>query len=215
MNFNHPTLITVTAPTCSGKTYLLEGLSKLGFKRIVGFTTRGPRPGEAEGKDYYFKTLEEAEQLERDKLLAESALFRGNKYGVTHAEMDGKMGGEFPPIVILEPTGLVSYEKYCQEKGWNIFKVFVSVPEALRIKRLNERTAQDVMNAILEGRDGDVIKIISTHSDRLMSITGDERLWQSLHRWDAIVPGDDFVTAVDFIKQGIQCRNTRNAEINK
>lgn len=210
MKFNKPTLMTITAPTCSGKTYLIEHLENLGFNRIVGFTTRAPRAGEIDGVHYYFITHDEADRLERDGLLAETATFRGNRYGVTHAEMAGKMDGEFPPVIILEPQGLESYEVYCREQGWNIFKIFVSVTEQVRIDRLNQRTSQDLMQAMFDSStvaSDSTAKIIKSHSDRLMSITGEERLWQSKNSWNAIVPGDDLNKAISFIEQGIKWQN--------
>lgn len=215
MIFNKPTLITITAPTCSGKTYLIEHLEKMGLNRIVGFTTRAPRAGEIDGVSYHFISKAEATKLEKDGKLAETAEFRGNTYGVTHAEMEGKIDGEFPPVIILEPQGLKSYEKYCVEKGWDIFKVFVTVPEKTKIARLVERTAEDTKQAFENHlhNDGELTKqlakIISSHSDRLMSITGEERLWQTLNTWDAIVPGDDIEKAIQMISNGIVWRNSK------
>jgi len=212
MKFNKPTLITITAPTCSGKTYLIEKLASLGFSRIVGFTTRAPRTGEVEGKDYYFISMEKAIELGEAGLLAETASFRGNSYGVTHQEMLGKMHGAMSPVVILEPSGLKSYEKYCADRGYGIFKIYVSVTEATKIQRLNQRTTEDLLEA---DNEESIFKIVKTHSDRLLSITGDERLWPTKNTWDAIVPGDNINAALEQIELGIKWRNSRNAEVNK
>jgi len=218
MVFTKPTLVTITAPTCSGKTYLIERLAGMGFNRIVGFTTRDPRPGEQEGVDYYFISMKEAERLEREGLLAETAKFRGNCYGVTHEEMENKVArSNLPPVVILEPSGLKSYEKYCKEKGWDIFKIFVTTTEKTRIDRLNKRTAEDLragLQTFNRFNPEYIEKIISTHSDRLLSITGDERLWMSIDIWDAIVPGDDIQKALSLIEQGIKWRNSLNVPVN-
>ena len=214
MKFNKPTLVTLTAPTCSGKTYLIEHLERLGMNRIVGFTTRAPRAGEVHGRDYYFISKEEAARLEADGLLAETAEFRGNRYGVTHEEMEAKVArSDMPPVVILEPQGLESYIKYCRDKGWDIFKVFVSVQEQVRIDRLNERTSSDLKALecqTLVELHASMDKVVKSHSDRLLSITGDERHWQTRQRWEAIVPGDDITKAINYIEQGIKCRNSRN-----
>ena len=218
MQFTKPTLVTITAPTCSGKTYLIEHLAKLGFNRIVGFTTRAPRPGEVAGYDYYFVSRAEAEEWEREGLLAETAEFRGNRYGVTHAEMEGKLHGKFPPVVILEPSGLKSYEKYCIDHGYDIFKIYVTTQESLKIKRLNDRTVEDLENVAKnvkynpDGRSEAIAKIIKTHTDRLLSITGEERTWQAMQVWDAVVPGDDVTKAINYIEQGIKWRNQKIAE---
>lgn len=206
MIFNKPTLITITAPTCSGKTYLIDHLEKMGMNRIVGFTTRAKRAGEIDGVSYHFISKAEAAQLEKDGKLAESAEFRGNRYGVTHQEMEGKIDGEFPPVIILEPQGLKSYEKYCVEKGWDIFKVFVAVQDSVKLDRLNRRTTED----LLAVDDEDSIRsIVNSHSSRLLSITGDERLWQAQNTWDAIVPGDNLDKAIQIIADGIAWRNRK------
>jgi len=218
MIFNHPTLITITAPTCSGKTYLIEHLEKLGLNRIVGFTTREPRAGEVHGVDYYFISREEADRLEHEGLLAETAEFRGNRYGVTHDEMENKVNrSNMPPVIILEPQGLESYIKYCRDKNWDIFKVFVTVPEKTKINRLNERTTQDLQALdcqTLAELHASIAKIVKTHSDRLMSITGDERLWQSKQVWEAVVPGDDVNKAINMIQEGIKWQNSRKSPPN-
>ena len=205
MKFNKPTLITITAPTCSGKTFLIERLQSLGFNRIVGFTTRKQRASEVDGVDYYFITVEDAHRLDKEGKLAETASFRGNMYGVTHAEMAGKMDGEMAPVIILEPQGLKSYEKICVEQGWDIFKIYVTVPEATKLDRLNRRTAADLLDA---DNEDEILSIVKTHTSRVTSITGEERTWQTQNTWDAIIPGDDINKALSFIEQGIKCRNS-------
>lgn len=208
MKFNKPTLVTLTAPTCSGKSYLLDRLVKLGFSQIVGTTTRDPRSGEREGVDYYFITMEQSIAMEAAGEFAEIAEFRGNRYGVTHDEMAKKLNSNLPPIVILEPGGLADYEKYCNKHDWDIFKVFVTVTEKLKLERLNARTVSDICESSTAARK----KIIETHTSRLLSITGDERLWQARNTWDAIVPGDDVEKALEMIAKGIEWRNSQNVQ---
>ncbi len=229
MKFNKPTLITLTAPTCSGKTFLIEKLVELGLPRVVGTTTRQPRDGEVDGVDYYFITPLQCEKWEAEGKYVELVEFRGVKYGTTHTEIDAKMAGDVPPVLILEPEGLKAYEKICKTKGWDIFKVYVSTTEKIRLDRLSARTAADIA-AILKHFHNDhldcfgynvqfaaettklptekIDKIIKTHTDRLLSITGDERLWQTKNTWDAIVPGNDINKALSYIEQGIKCRNS-------
>jgi guanylate kinase len=47
-------LLTITGPTCAGKTTLQRLLVARGMQEIVSFTTRPPREGEVDGKDYWF-----------------------------------------------------------------------------------------------------------------------------------------------------------------
>ncbi|KAL3852402.1 hypothetical protein ACJMK2_016053 [Sinanodonta woodiana] len=51
------------------------------YMRTVPCTTRSPRPGESNGVDYTFLTLEEFQELEKSGALLESGIFDGNHYG--------------------------------------------------------------------------------------------------------------------------------------
>jgi guanylate kinase len=52
------TLITLTGPSCAGKTTLEDRLIKAGFDRVISNTTRAPRRGEIDGVHYHFRTPE-------------------------------------------------------------------------------------------------------------------------------------------------------------
>jgi len=207
MKFNKPTLLTITAPTCSGKNYLLETLEReFRFTRIVSTTTRQIRTGEVDGKDYQFISDAQSRLMEAEGLFAELITFRGIRYGVTHQEMHGKLNGSSIPMVILEPQGLAEYKKICTANNWGIYLVYVATTESVRIDRLNLRTIDEVLGAAT-----DVDRIIRTHTDRLLSITGEERQWSNTTFWDAIIPGDDIRTALEYIKLGVQNRNRQDA----
>lgn len=255
MKFSQPTLITLTAPTASGKSFLLDALTPSSpavmkfvndvlrdpkqpkidppLSRIVSTTTRAKRAGEVDGHDYHFISVEESKRMEEAGEFAELIEFRGTRYGVTHVEMQNKINGEKPPVVVLEPKGLAIYEKMCHENGWGIFKVFVSTPEKVRLARLSRRTAADVhrahLNAIQDNQGLEfhdpmrwkiealeaTEKIIATHTDRVLSATGDERHWMQASNWDAIVSGEDKDKAIQTLKEGIEWRNKRLAQLTK
>lgn len=227
MKFNRPTLITLTAPTCSGKSTLLNALTderEPHLTRIVSTTTRPPRPGERDGVDYHFISEKESLNLEFNDAFAELIEFWGVRYGVTKKEMEAKMSGELAPVVILEPKGLAMYEKLCREHGWDIYRVFVYTPEVTLLDRLNDRTIQEVRNAVEdvvdkfshgEGVPADALtfaqKIITTHTNRILSITGEERAWRTKFDWDLLIPGDDLPKAIADLQMGINWRNTINS----
>ena len=106
----------------------------------------------------------------------------------------------------------------------DIFKIYVHTIESLRIKRLSERTSIDIRNALDDlyrsSETGlmrqilaleQVEKQVAIHTDRMLSIFGDERRWQSANTWDAIIPGDDFHKAIRDIEAGIKWRNYRTS----
>jgi len=82
-------LILVMAPMASGKGRLIAyAISKFPeIKRIVSCTTRAKRPGESEGKDYFFISRKEFEQKIQSGEFMEWAEFSGNLYGTLKSEL--------------------------------------------------------------------------------------------------------------------------------
>ncbi|XP_076459990.1 uncharacterized protein LOC143293045 [Babylonia areolata] len=78
--------VVISGPSGSGKSTLLNRLFTEFpdcFAFSVSHTTRKPRPGEENGKDYYFVTMEDFEKLIADKGFLEHAQFSGNRYGTS------------------------------------------------------------------------------------------------------------------------------------
>jgi len=80
-------LFIVTAPSGAGKSSLIGALLKQDprVRLSISHTTRAPRPGEADGREYHF--VDEAAflgMLERGEFL-ESAEVHGHRYGTSHA----------------------------------------------------------------------------------------------------------------------------------
>ena len=209
MFFNRPTLITLTGPSASGKSYLLEAMvSKLNMARIVSTTDRAPRVFEIEGHHYNFITTEQSRALEAQGKFAELVTFNGTRYGVTEEEMVRKMWGEAPPIVIVEPKGVQAYREYCAKHDYGIFTVFVSTPDSIRMSRLSNRTVNEL--AEVSTRE-DVEKIIDRNNSRLIAAVTEERSWRQSNIWDLQCDGTDVFRAIDAIQHGINNRNSRSA----
>jgi guanylate kinase len=80
-------LFVITAPSGAGKSSLIDALLKDDprLRLSVSYTTRAPRPGEVNGREYHF--VDEAAflaMLERSEFL-ESAQVHGNRYGTSQA----------------------------------------------------------------------------------------------------------------------------------
>ena len=85
-------LVTLTAPTCAGKSYLLNYIrNDRKLPCLVSTTTRPARAGEVEGVDYFFISEEESKSIEADDDFAELAVYNGIRYGVTKAEFKSKL----------------------------------------------------------------------------------------------------------------------------
>src|SRR5258706_14225618 len=80
-------LFVITAPSGAGKSSLIDGLLKDDphLRPSASYTTRAPRPGEVNGREYHFVDEKNfLAMLERGEFL-ESAEVHGNRYGTSQA----------------------------------------------------------------------------------------------------------------------------------
>ena len=84
-----PLLIVISAPSGGGKTTLCQQLlaHHPEMTRAVTCTTRAPRPGEAEGRDYYFVDKNEFARRVHAQAFLEHALVHGRSYGTPKAQV--------------------------------------------------------------------------------------------------------------------------------
>jgi len=76
-------LIVFSGPSGVGKGTVRAKIfeSDNNFEYSVSMTTRKQRPGEVDGKDYYFRTRDEFEEMIRNGQMLEYAEYVGNYYG--------------------------------------------------------------------------------------------------------------------------------------
>jgi guanylate kinase len=139
-------LFIVSAPSGAGKTSLVRKLLETDpqVKLSVSYTTRAPRPGEVDGKDYHF--VDEPKfmaMLERGDFL-ESALVYGNRYGTSQPWIENMMRTGVDILLEIDWQGAAQVR--------NIFRGAVSVfilPPSLEalVERLNSR-GQDSQEVI-------------------------------------------------------------------
>jgi guanylate kinase len=80
-------LYIVAAPSGAGKTSLVAALLKAdpAVRLSVSFTTRTPRTGEVDGRDYHFVSVLDFEAMRSRGEFLESAEVHGNLYGTSHS----------------------------------------------------------------------------------------------------------------------------------
>lgn len=83
-------LIVFTGPSGVGKGTLLRKLLTQHPELVlsISVTTRSPRPGEINGTDYYFVSVEKFQQMVADEELLEWAEFAGNYYGTPRLQVE-------------------------------------------------------------------------------------------------------------------------------
>jgi guanylate kinase len=145
-------IVTITGPSCAGKTTLARELLNTGdFCEIVSYTSRKPREGEVEGRDYYFRDMSEILKMITDKETVESAEFKGNIYATSRAEIDAKLASGKIPLVIVEPHGLRQllniYGKYNTPtigvSSGGVYPVYIDGPRSMLVERFLRRFIAD------------------------------------------------------------------------
>lgn len=83
-------IFVVSAPSGSGKTTICRALLERveGLVLSVSYTTRERRPGEVDGKDYYFVGADKFDKMVNCKEFLEYASVYGNRYGTSRAAVD-------------------------------------------------------------------------------------------------------------------------------
>lgn len=102
-------LFILSAPSGAGKTTLIRALlaevddGSIHFS--VSHTTREPRPGEVDGRDYHFVSEENFRQMIADDEFLEWAQVHSNYYGTAKAEVLGRLEGGQDVILDIDVQG--------------------------------------------------------------------------------------------------------------
>lgn len=103
----NPFPLILSSPSGGGKTTIAREL--LNRRNDVGYsvscTTRGARPGEVEGKDYYFLTAETFLAKRAAGEFAESAEVHGRLYGTLKSEIDRVLGAGKHVVMDIDVQG--------------------------------------------------------------------------------------------------------------
>lgn len=176
-----PVLVTLTAPSCAGKSYLFNYIRDVAkIPCLISTTTRPPRVGEVDGVDYYFISHEESLEIEHNNNFAELMEYRGFRYGITKSEFHKKLNETDIAFLIVEPSGIDHYAKPAIDAGTLHFKVWVDVPLETRIQRLIERMKSDIAANPAS---------VNAHINRLEAMVTVEQAWHDMAKWDLEVSG--------------------------
>jgi guanylate kinase len=109
--------MVISAPSGGGKTVVRSGLLKLNkkFAFSVTCTTRTRRPGEVDGKDYYFVTEAQFLKLRKEGKLLEWALVHGNYYGTPVRSVMTVLEKGRIPVMTIDVKGARSVKRLFPE----------------------------------------------------------------------------------------------------
>jgi len=99
-------LFVVSGPSGSGKTTLCRSLAEEGLVSYsVSCTTRAPRPGEVDGRDYFFLSREEFERGVGAGDFLEYAQVHGNWYGTLKGQVLERIGAGVDVVLDIDVQG--------------------------------------------------------------------------------------------------------------
>jgi guanylate kinase len=126
-----------------GKGTLIRGLLERvpGLELAVSATTRPPRPGEVDGRDYYFLSDAEFDERARRGEFVEHAVYAGNRYGTLRSELERPARGI---VLEIDLQGARQVRSALPEAT----QVFVAPPSLEELQRRLEQRASDTPEQI-------------------------------------------------------------------
>ena len=165
-------LIVVSGPSAAGKSTLIraarEAIPELAYS--VSATTRNPREGEVDGRDYVFLSREEFEKWIEEGRFLEWAEYSGNLYGTLEEKVEEFLENGRSVILEIELQGA----RQVRQGRPDAVMVFVRAPslEETR-KRLEGRATEDL--EALEARMTTALSEVSAREEFDYEVVNDER----------------------------------------
>lgn len=140
-------LIVLSGPSGVGKGTVRKSLfSQPGndFQYSVSMTTRQPRPGEVNGKDYFFVSKEEFEQHIREGQMLEYAKYVDNYYGTPLKYINDTLDEGKDVFLEIEVNGAMQVRSKCPD---GVF-IFLTPPDLMELRQRLIHRGTDSMEVI-------------------------------------------------------------------
>jgi guanylate kinase len=151
----------IAAPSGTGKTSLVRALvNNVNDLQIsISYTTRSPRPGDVQGKDYYFVTLPEFNQMVENKEFLEFATIYQNMYGTSRDWVMRKLAAGIDVLLEIDWQGAQQIRRLFP----SAILVFILPPSLETLRQRLQNRRQDQTEIIEERMAGARLEISHYH----------------------------------------------------
>ena len=184
-------LVVVSGFSGAGKGTLMKELLKRydNYALSISATTRAPREGETDGKEYFFVTKEQFEKMRDERKLIEYAQYVNNYYGTPKEYVEQKMAEGKDVILEIEIQGALKVKKRFPDA----LLLFVTPPSAEELRRR------------LVGRGTETLEVINARLARAAEEAS------GMEAYDYLLINDDLDRCVEEMHQLIQLRHRKTS----
>ena len=184
-------LVVVSGFSGAGKGTLMKELLKRydNYALSISATTRAPREGETDGKEYFFVTKEQFEKMRDERKLIEYAQYVNNYYGTPKEYVEQKMAEGKDVILEIEIQGALKVKKRFPDA----LLIFVTPPSAEELRRR------------LVGRGTETLEVINARLARAAEEAS------GMEAYDYLLINDDLDRCVEEMHQLIQLQHRKTS----
>ncbi len=186
-------LVVVSGFSGAGKGTLMKALLKEHGEQYalsISATTRAPREGEEHGREYFFVSREEFEQMIEEDALIEHACYVGNYYGTPKSYVLEQMEAGRDVILEIEIQGALKVK----ERFPDTLLLFVTPPSAAELENR------------LRGRKTETDEVIRSRLERAVEEA------EFMENYEYILVNDDLDTCVREMHELIQAQHLRTGK---
>jgi guanylate kinase len=174
-------LIILSGPSGSGKSTVIARLLELRDLPLhlsVSATTRQPRDGEVNGRDYFFISQDEFEERLRQDAFLEHAFVHGKYYGTLRAQVEPYREQGFGVILDIDVQGAAQVRRVCPD----LVSIFLQ-PPSLEVLEQRLRRRRTETEAALQLRLGNARRELEQAGEYQFQVVNDdlERAVQEVH----------------------------------